>query len=212
MGAFVLYLSMGNGPSKEELQYEQPQSFKDFISDVAEANQIGEQLKNEKGESLRFVPNKEEDVLFPQMWRSFCKVQVMKVLDSVLILNSKNLNYKQFYRLFRVMKQYGCLEIEEHKPPKKNLQNAKPLIQSQMEELQKSEANDYKECPICFEFEADTVFPCAHAFCHKCANQWESRSEECPMCREKISADESWLLLDSGDSVEDISKFLYKFL
>lgn len=40
----------------------------------------------------------------------------------------------------------------------------------------------------------------------------ESRSEECPMCREKISVDESWLMLEAGDSVEDISKFLYKFV
>lgn len=40
----------------------------------------------------------------------------------------------------------------------------------------------------------------------------ESRSEECPMCREKISADESWLILEAGDSIEDISKFLYKFV
>jgi len=71
---------------------------------------------------------------------------------------------------------------------------------------------DFKECPICFEREADIVFLCAHAFCHVCAKDWEKRSEECPMCREKISVDESWLLIDSGDSVEDISKFFYKFV
>ena len=88
---------MGSASSQQIVEIHQPQTFQEFLADVAEANQMcvlqdfvfslytkpghfrGEQFKNEKGETLRFIPNKEKDIKIQQFWRSFCQVQALKV-------------------------------------------------------------------------------------------------------------------------------------
>jgi len=54
----------------------------------------------------------------------------VQVLDGSLVLNSKTLNYKQFYRMLSMMRQYGCLEVGDHKPRTKNQVNAIVLAEN----------------------------------------------------------------------------------
>ena len=48
-----------------------------------------------------------------------------------------------------------------------------------------------QECIICFEEFVDgselTFLPCLHGFDHACIADWLARSDECPVCKTKIT-------------------------
>lgn len=57
-----------------------------------------------------------------------------------------------------------------------------------------------EECGICMEMNNKIVLPnCNHAMCFKCYNDWRTRSQSCPFCRDslkRVNSGDLWVLLD----------------
>lgn len=57
-----------------------------------------------------------------------------------------------------------------------------------------------EECDICMEMNNKIVLPnCNHAMCFKCYNDWRTRSQSCPFCRDslkRVNSGDLWVLLD----------------
>ena len=45
---------------------------------------------------------------------------------------------------------------------------------------------EYEECCICLERKVDIVLPCGHTFCSVDIEDWETRQEQCPVCRRSL--------------------------
>merc|ERR1712146_257474 len=60
--------------------------------------------------------------------------------------------------------------------------------------LDPENVSDTLKCPVCTEVFDDPVFcggrPCQHVFCHECIVQALERSEQCPVCREVMLAED----------------------
>lgn len=63
------------------------------------------------------------------------------------------------------------------------------------------ELSDMNLCCICFERPMQVVLDCHHSYCEKCAEGWQEKSTECPLCRKEIKRDEFYLI--AGELDED---------
>lgn len=43
--------------------------------------------------------------------------------------------------------------------------------------------DEENSCCVCFERETKVSLPCAHSFCPRCIDEWQLRSNACPLCR-----------------------------
>ena len=61
-------------------------------------------------------------------------------------------------------------------------------------------------CSICLESGADTILECGHQFCFKDLQDWESKNQECPLCRQKFSISHACVLVEgfSGEVKEEV--------
>uniref|UniRef100_A0A7N0RDS7 RING-type domain-containing protein n=1 Tax=Kalanchoe fedtschenkoi TaxID=63787 RepID=A0A7N0RDS7_KALFE len=63
-----------------------------------------------------------------------------------------------------------------------------------------------EECGICMEMNSKIVLPnCNHALCLNCYQEWRSRSQSCPFCRDSLKRVESsdlWVYTDTKDIVD----------
>ncbi|KAF8409286.1 hypothetical protein HHK36_005360 [Tetracentron sinense] len=63
-----------------------------------------------------------------------------------------------------------------------------------------------EECGICMEMNSKIILPnCNHALCMKCYQEWRSRSQSCPFCRDslkRVNSGDLWVLTDSRDIVD----------
>lgn len=63
-----------------------------------------------------------------------------------------------------------------------------------------------EECGICMEMNNKIVLPyCNHAMCLKCYNDWRTRSQSCPFCRDslkRVNSCDLWVLLDNRDAID----------
>jgi hypothetical protein len=54
---------------------------------------------------------------------------------------------------------------------------------------QEREQESHRHCAICFdetELSAHVELPCSHSFCHDCIEQWITRRNTCPYCRQRV--------------------------
>ncbi|GAA0184359.1 hypothetical protein LIER_31647 [Lithospermum erythrorhizon] len=62
------------------------------------------------------------------------------------------------------------------------------------------------ECDICMEMNRKIVLPnCSHAMCFKCYQEWRSRSQSCPFCRDslkRVNSGDLWVYMDNKDIVD----------
>lgn len=57
-------------------------------------------------------------------------------------------------------------------------------------------------CCVCLDRLPQVSLPCAHSFCPLCIQEWQLRSNSCPLCREESTVDEQWLLEEAPDLTE----------
>lgn len=86
------------------------------------------------------------------------------------------------------MERYGKKDVGERKP------------------FSEIDAERDEECGICLEMNSKIVLPnCGHAMCMKCYNDWHSRSQSCPFCRDSLKGVKSgdlWVYTDDKDIID----------
>jgi hypothetical protein len=71
---------------------------------------------------------------------------------------------------------------------KKNLYDLRSEISKRKELLLKTDDEILYQCKICYENIIDTVIPCGHVFCNKCAHSNKDGDDLiCPLCRTIIT-------------------------
>jgi hypothetical protein len=60
--------------------------------------------------------------------------------------------------------------------------------------------NEENECCICLDKPADIILECGHQFCSADLEVWQSRNQECPLCRAIFSLDKSFLRVEGSGS------------
>lgn len=84
----------------------------------------------------------------------------------------------------------GAIELLNSKflYEKKNLFDLRAQISKRKELLLKTDDEILYQCKICYENIIDTVIPCGHVFCNKCAHSCKDGNDLiCPLCRTIIT-------------------------
>lgn len=133
----------------------------------------------------------------PILWRLRTTISVVKH-PVKLGEEMRLLNYRQFYRLYFRMREYGSIDDVN----KDEIRSSVTISEF-----------DESECVICMENKAQIALNCNHAFCEKCLQQWKQRSDTCPVCRQLNSTDENDVWVLTGEpSTEDLANYFSEFL
>lgn len=108
--------------------------------------------------------------------------------------------------------QRGITDVEERK--QKDLCATKykskdPIGKGKLSEI---DLEREEECPICMEMNNKVVLPnCYHSLCMKCYNDWHTRSQSCPFCRDslkRVNSGDLWIYMSNREihDLESINK------
>ncbi|XP_050382276.1 E3 ubiquitin-protein ligase AIRP2 isoform X2 [Argentina anserina] len=72
--------------------------------------------------------------------------------------------------------------------------------------LSEIELEREEECGICMEMNSKVVLPkCSHSLCMKCYQNWRTRSQSCPFCRDslkRVDSCELWIYTSNNEIVD----------
>lgn len=133
----------------------------------------------------------------PILWRLRTTISVLKH-PVKLGEEQRLLNYRQFYRFYFRMREYGSID---------------DVTKDEIRSSVTINEFDENECVICMESRAQIALNCNHAFCERCLQQWKQRSDTCPVCRQLNSTDENDVWVLTGEpSTEDLANYFSEFL
>ncbi|KAJ6834308.1 uncharacterized protein M6B38_322620 [Iris pallida] len=102
--------------------------------------------------------------------------------------------------------QRGITDLEDKKQKALCMERYKKRDDSERKHFSDIDAEREEECGICMEMNSKIVLPnCTHALCLRCYNDWHSRSQSCPFCRDSLKGLKScdlWVYTDSRDIVD----------
>ncbi|WCJ29217.1 RING/U-box superfamily protein [Euphorbia peplus] len=102
--------------------------------------------------------------------------------------------------------QGGITDLEDKK--QKEMCNIRYRRKDELErgKLSKVDIEREEECGICMENNSKVVLPdCCHSLCLKCYQDWSTRSQSCPFCRDNLNlvdVDDLWIYTDKSDAVD----------
>jgi len=178
-----------------------------LLKDVEYANKL---IETHIGVPIFEVwPTSEEDIPILSLWKMFVQIEVIEVGNRGLIDISKisKLNVKQFYQVYDTIKMLIPSNSITSTPTPTPSPQAERFIQNML-------ASFDNECAICMDKKAEMVLECTHAFCEKCIQGWQRKSNTCPMCRCKIQKnnDDDWVLTGSGPEGQEVTTYLTQCL
>nr|CAD1836271.1 unnamed protein product [Ananas comosus var. bracteatus] len=102
--------------------------------------------------------------------------------------------------------QKGITDVEEKKQKAVCMERYRRRDDDENMQLSDIDAEREEECGICMEMNSKIVLPnCTHAMCLECYNDWNSRSQSCPFCRDslkRVNSDHLWIYIDARDIVD----------
>jgi cytidine deaminase len=185
-------------------------SLDEMKRDVAAVNELTKRIVDEYGNTLVFELLTPPDAPLAKLfWKANARVRVKKTPNSDA--SPQTLTFKQFYAVNALLVQHrdGLIDqIRQLESSTGRITNAS----SSSSTATTNDNDDAVECVICFERKPDVVLPCSHPFCSKCLNEWNTRQQNCPLCRGEESADSDAWLLTTKPSRQEIFNFFSSFI
>ncbi|KAL8509153.1 hypothetical protein ACS0TY_016373 [Phlomoides rotata] len=140
------------------------------------------------------------------------RILIYKVFDdgkTTMAVCERKASLREFYGvIFPSLGQLhrGLNEVEERK--QREICATKYRRRDEMEKgkLSEIEIEREEECGICMEMNTKVVLPgCTHSLCMNCYNDWHSRSQSCPFCRDsltRVNSGELWVYTSKCDIVD----------
>lgn len=102
--------------------------------------------------------------------------------------------------------QKGITDMEDKRQRAICMERYKKKDDGESKLFSEIDAERDEECGICMEMNSKIVLPnCGHAMCLKCYNDWHSRSQSCPFCRDSlkgVNVGDLWVYTDGKDIMD----------
>ncbi|XP_077215340.1 E3 ubiquitin-protein ligase AIRP2-like [Tasmannia lanceolata] len=102
--------------------------------------------------------------------------------------------------------QRGITDVEERKQREICFEKYKKKVEEEKGKLSELDLEREEECGICMEMNSKVVLPnCSHALCRKCYQDWRTRSQSCPFCRDslkRVNSADLWIYTDKFEVVD----------
>ncbi|KAL9235361.1 hypothetical protein vseg_010124 [Gypsophila vaccaria] len=128
---------------------------------------------------------------------------------TTMFVHEKKASIRQFYGVIfpsLLQLQAGITDLEDKK--QKEICAARYRRDDAHESSKKTvlEKELEEECGICMEMNKKVILPnCCHSLCLKCYQDWYSRSQSCPFCRDplkQVKPGDLWIYIDDSDIVD----------
>ncbi|XP_003741161.1 RING finger protein 141 [Galendromus occidentalis] len=151
---------------------------------IIDLNEAGLNLK---GREVRVdvVGYTDDQILWRRGIRFTCRVKDLQSNEELI----KEINLRQFITVYHNVMMSKQLSNVPLAPPPRSRNSSDP-------------STDDDLCCVCLDRLPQVSLPCAHSFCPNCIQEWQLRSNSCPLCREESSVDEQWLLEEAPDLTE----------
>lgn len=125
---------------------------------------------------------------------------------TTMALYEKKASIKQFYAVIfpsLLQLQRGITELEDRKQKELCALRYRRKDVDERGEFVELEREREEECGICMEMNNKVILPnCSHSLCLKCYQDWYSRSQSCPFCRDSLDGvkpGDLWIYVDDHD-------------
>ncbi|XP_015897190.3 E3 ubiquitin-protein ligase AIRP2 [Ziziphus jujuba] len=128
---------------------------------------------------------------------------------TTMCIHERKASLKEFYSVIfpsLLQLQRGITEVEERKQKDICATKYKRKDEFDKGKLSEIELEREEECDICMEMNSKVVLPnCNHSMCIKCYQNWRTRSQSCPFCRDslkRVNSGDLWIYTSSADIVD----------
>ncbi|XP_020080307.1 uncharacterized protein LOC109714480 isoform X1 [Ananas comosus] len=139
------------------------------------------------------------------------KIDMQVYVDGTTTMSTheRKASIREFYAVIfpsLLQLQKGITDVEEKKQKAVCMERYRRRDDDENMQLSDIDAEREEECGICMEMNSKIVLPnCTHAMCLECYNDWNSRSQSCPFCRDslkRVNSDHLWIYIDARDIVD----------
>lgn len=123
--------------------------------------------------------------------------------------HERKASIKEFYAVIfpsLLQLQRGITDMEDKKQKAVCMERYRRRDEDETSSLSDVDAEREEECGICMEMNSKVVLPnCTHAMCLRCYQDWNSRSQSCPFCRDnlkKTDPGDLWIYVEEQDVVD----------
>uniref|UniRef100_A0A0D9XL57 RING-type domain-containing protein n=1 Tax=Leersia perrieri TaxID=77586 RepID=A0A0D9XL57_9ORYZ len=123
--------------------------------------------------------------------------------------HERKASLKEFYAVIfpsLLQLQRGITDTEDKKQKAVCMERYRRRDEDERNSLSEIDAEREEECGICMEMNSKVVLPnCTHAMCLRCYQDWNSRSQSCPFCRDnlkKTDPGDLWIYVEDQDVVD----------
>ncbi|KQJ97310.1 E3 ubiquitin-protein ligase AIRP2 isoform X1 [Brachypodium distachyon] len=123
--------------------------------------------------------------------------------------HERKASIKEFYAVVfpsLLQLQRGITDMEDKKQKAVCMERYRRREDDESSSLSDIDAEREEECGICMEMNSKVVLPnCTHAMCLRCYQDWNSRSQSCPFCRDnlkKTNSGDLWIYVEERDVVD----------
>lgn len=146
------------------------------------------------------------------------RVLVYKTFEdgkTTMSVYERKASLKEFYGVIfpsLLQLQRGITDVEERKQKDLCATKYKSKDVIGKGKLSEIDLEREEECPICMEMNNKVVLPnCYHSLCMRCYNDWHTRSQSCPFCRDslkRVNSGDLWIYMSNREiyDLESINK------
>lgn len=123
--------------------------------------------------------------------------------------HERKASIKEFYAVIfpsLLQLQRGITDTEDKKQKAVCMERYRRRDEDERNILSEIDAEREEECGICMEMNSKVVLPnCTHNMCLRCYQDWNSRSQSCPFCRDnlkKTDPGDLWIYVEDQDVVD----------
>ncbi|CAN6287824.1 unnamed protein product [Urochloa humidicola] len=123
--------------------------------------------------------------------------------------HERKASIKEFYAVIfpsLLQLQRGITDVEDKKQKAVCMERYRKKDEDERSSLSDIDVEREEECGICMEMNSKVVLPnCTHAMCLICYQDWNSRSQSCPFCRDnlkKTCPGDLWIYVEDQDVVD----------
>ncbi|XP_074295028.1 E3 ubiquitin-protein ligase AIRP2-like isoform X2 [Silene latifolia] len=128
---------------------------------------------------------------------------------NTMYVHEKKASIRQFYGVIfpsLLQLQTGIPDLEDRKQKEPCAVRYRRYDAHERGKRTELEKELEEECGICMEMNKKVVLPnCCHSLCFKCYQDWFSRSQSCPYCRDalkQVKPGDLWVYTDETDTVD----------